>query len=126
MSGTVILYADEETDSIRRAVDETARRRALQEAYNAEHHITPVGITKSLEQIDAQTQVGDSRRRQAGEDAAALARDYAHLQVVERIAVLEEEMRKEAAELNFEAAASLRDLVAELKLQLAAGGEEQL
>ena len=126
VSGTVILYADEETDSIRRAVDETARRRALQEAYNAEHHITPVGITKSLEQIDAQTQVGDSRRRQAGEDAAALARDYAHLQVVERIAVLEEEMRKEAAELNFEAAASLRDLVAELKLQLAAGGEEQL
>ncbi len=127
VEGKVILYADRETAAIRGAVEETRRRRELQEAYNQEHGITPRGIQKSLEEIEAQTRVADSGRREEKESAVERARGFAHLPVEERIAALEEEMREEADALHFEAAASLRDLVAELRLQLAAlrGGGRQ-
>ena len=126
LSGRVILYADKETDSIRRAVEETNRRRRLQEAYNSEHGITPTSIIKSLAEIDATTQVADARRHEAAETAAERVAGYAHLDLIQRIAVIEEEMQREAAALNFEAAASLRDLAAELRLALVSGvGKEE-
>ncbi len=126
LSGRVILYADVETDSIRRAVEETTRRRSLQEAYNTKHGITPTSIHKSLAEIDGATQVADARRHEASETAAERVAGYAHLDLVARIAVIEEEMQREAAALNFEAAASLRDLAAELRLALVTGKGERL
>jgi len=126
LSGRVILYADEETDSIRRAVEETQRRRRRQEDYNRAHGITPTSITKSLAEIDAATQVANARRHAAAETAAERVAGYTQLDLGERIALIEEEMQKEAAALNFEAAASLRDLAAELRLALVAGREEVL
>ncbi len=125
LSGRVILYADTETESIRRAVEETNRRRRLQEAYNTKHGITPTSITKSLAEIDGATQVADARRHEAAETAAERVAGYAHLDLLQRIAVIEEEMQKEAAALNFEAAASLRDLAAELRIALVAGRREE-
>jgi excinuclease ABC subunit B len=126
LAGRVILYADVETDSIRRAVEETTRRRRLQETYNTKHGITPTSIHKSLAEIDGATQVADARRHEASETAAERVAGYAHLDLVERIGVIEEEMQREAAALNFEAAASLRDLAAELRLALVTGKGERL
>jgi excinuclease ABC subunit B len=126
LSGRVILYADVETDSIRRAVDETNRRRRLQAAYNTKHGITPTSIHKSPAEIDATTQVADARRHEGAETAAERVASYAHLDILQRIAVIEEEMQREAAALNFEAAASLRDLAAELRMALVLGKEERL
>ncbi len=122
--GTVILYADRETDAIRRAVEETGRRRQLQERYNAEHGITPTSISKSLEEIDAQTRVAESKGDDEKRSAVEKAKAFAHLSLEERIEELEIEMRREAEALHFEAAASLRDLANELKLQLAAARNE--
>ena len=122
--GKVILYADTETDAIRRAVEETARRRKLQERYNEEHGITPTSISKSLEEIDAQTRVAEGHRDDEKRSAVEKAKAFAHLSLEERIEELEIEMRREAEALNFEAAASLRDLASELKLQLALARKE--
>ena len=120
VEGKVILYADQKTGAIVSALEETRRRRKLQEDYNREHGITPRGIVKSLEEIAAQTFIADSRHREEKTSAAERGRAFVHLPLAERIAELESEMLAEAERLNFEAAASLRDLVAELRLQLAA------
>ena len=124
VDGRVLLYADAETEAIRSAVAETQRRRGIQEEYNRAHGITPRSIRKSLDEIESATRVADERREEAKEDALARARDFAHLPLAERIRELESEMRREAEALRFEAAASLRDLVAELRLQGAAAAAE--
>ena len=118
--GRVILYADVETDSIRRAVEETNRRRAppggLQQGarHHADEHPQEPGRDRRA------TQVADARRHEGARrpPSAWPLRAPGPLQ---RIAVLEEEMQREAAALNFEAAASLRDLAAELRIALVAG-----
>ena len=120
VEGRVILYADRETQAIRLSVAETIRRRSRQQAYNTEQGITPTSISKNLDQIDAQTQVGDSRRKEGERSAVERAKNFRHLSLADRIEEMEMEMRREAEALNFEAAASLRDMVAELRLQLAA------
>ncbi len=118
--GRVILYADRETDAIRKAVSETSRRRSVQEAYNRKHGITPTSILKSLADIEAQTRVGEKSGKQVEERSAAeRARGYASLGLEERIAELDREMLAEAEKLNFEAAASLRDIIAELRMRQA-------
>lgn len=104
-AGTVILYADRITDSMKAAVDETDRRRAIQLAYNREHGITPTTIRKTREEILRTTGIADMIR--AGEPGRA-----AEVQQVEEgltAAELERMMMEAASELKFEKAALLRD-----------------
>ncbi len=122
--GRVILYADKQTDSIKAAVEETSRRRKLQEAYNKEHGITPRGIRKSAEEVEASTLVGESKKKEGEAGAHRIASRFEHMELAERIAELDREMRAEADARRFEAAASLRDHIEELRLQLAADGRQ--
>lgn len=102
--GRVILYADSITESMRRAMDETARRRAKQMAYNAEHGIVPKTIQKKV----YDTLVISRREEEAPESLT-------EWQKKERIAVLTEQMQQAARELEFETAAKLRDAILALK-----------
>ena len=102
--GRVILYADTVTQSMRRAMDETARRRAKQLAYNAEHGIVPKTIQKK---------VYDTLLISRHEDAAP--EQLTEYQKRERIAILTEQMQQAARELEFETAAKLRDAILTLK-----------
>ncbi|GBD32889.1 UvrABC system protein B [bacterium HR33] len=112
-NGKAILYADRITGSMARALEEMSRRRAIQEAYNREHGITPVSIRKSVEQVKLVTRVADARFKRP---AAAVGAGKAGAKDLDAlIAELERQMREAAAELNFELAAELRDQIFELK-----------
>ncbi len=120
IEGRVIFYADKVTESMRRAIGETNRRRALQLKYNDKHGITPRGIVKSLEEVRLSTSVADVRRVDGADvvfDPGAASEDIA--------AALEAEMLREARALNFEKAASLRDRLEEVRLQLVLEAEER-
>jgi len=117
LNGTAILYADRVTDSMRRAIEETDRRREVQAAYNEEHGIEPRSIVKSVDQIRFSTSVADARRQ-----AAAVVREkaeaYEDLEPEELVRVLESEMREAAEALDFERAARLRDELFEVKASM--------
>ena len=125
VQGKVILYADKETDSMRAAMGETARRRAIQAAYNTEHQITPVSTRKGLESpldsLYVEDGAGRGRGRGKGrgkaqESATPLtAEDTAAL-----VVKLEKEMRQAARDLEFERAAELRDRIRQLRTRLIA------
>jgi len=110
--GRAILYADTVTGSMRRAMDETARRRARQVAYNAAHGITPVGIVKAVQDVMEGARSAEERGRRL--DGGALG-ELTPDQVVKRIKKLEVEMMKLARNLEFEAAARIRDEISELR-----------
>ncbi|MBI3982398.1 MAG: excinuclease ABC subunit UvrB [Gemmatimonadetes bacterium] len=110
--GRAVLYADRLTGSMQRALAEMERRRALQEAHNAAHGIKPVSIRKSVEQVRLVTRVADART-EPGERPPPIM--PAGLDREQMIAVLEQQMREAAAELDFELAAELRDQIFELK-----------
>ncbi len=118
INGKAILYADEITGSMRRAIDETERRRDKQIAFNAEHDITPQGIRKAVADIMEGARAGgpSSPRRYAkvAEDARAYA-DMTPEALARRIAELEKQMYRHAENLEFEAAARVRDEVRELR-----------
>ena len=112
--GHVIMYADNMTDSMRMAIDETMRRREIQMKYNEEHGITPQTIKKSVRDL-----ISISKKVAAEE--MKLEKDPESMSVAELeklIKKLEKQMKKAAAELNFEAAAELRDKLIELKKHL--------
>jgi excinuclease ABC subunit B len=114
VSGRVIFYADEVTDSMRRAIRETNRRRKMQLDYNERHGIIPRGIIKSLDEVRLSTSVADAK---ASHGADVI---YENDMPTEELArFLEEEMLKEAKALNFEKAASLRDRLDEVRMQMA-------
>ena len=102
--GRVIMYADKITKSIKTAVDETNRRRALQEKYNTLHGITPTSIIKSIGEALVLTQKEEETYQPAGD-------------VDHQIEILTQQMKQAADELEFEAAARLRDMIAKLKEQ---------
>src|SRR5687767_13998620 len=121
INGRAIFYADRMTGSMERAISETGRRREMQRAYNIEHGITPISVTKSTDQVRFITRVADAREaREAreGEQArrvAESARAYGAMNPAELIAQLEQEMKQAAAALDFETAARLRDQLFEIK-----------
>jgi excinuclease ABC subunit B len=114
--GRVIFYADQITDSMKRAIAEMNRRRERQHAYNVEHGITPRTIFKTVEEILKATSVADSigRGERAREAAVLLGDDSERL-----LAQLEGEMLEAARALEFERAASLRDRIDEVREALA-------
>jgi excinuclease ABC subunit B len=120
VDGAVVMYADEVTDSMRRAIGETNRRRARQLAYNEEHGIDPQTIRKKVSDILELIQSGDAP---AGDRRARELRRREPLDLTEPdlrrlIQSLEEEMHEAAAELRFEYAARLRDEVNDLRREL--------
>ncbi len=116
LSGKAILYADRVTDSMRRAIDETARRREVQAAHNRAHGIEPRSIVKSVREIRFSTAVADARERQPS--VFERGESYAELSAEELVETLERDMREAAAALDFEAAARLRDELFEIKAKL--------
>ena len=112
--GHVIMYGDTVTDSMRIAVDETNRRRTAQEAYNKEHNITPKTIQKSVRDLISISKEIASSSLRMEKDPESMSRK----ELEKLIASVEKQMRAAAAELNFEAAAELRDQMLELKKHL--------
>ena len=111
-NGRVIMYADKITDSMKYAIDETNRRRTIQEAYNKEHGITPKTIHKNIRDLIAITH--------AVEKEETTQTDFKQMTAQQRreaIEVMELEMRAAAKDLNFEKAAQLRDMILELRAQ---------
>jgi len=122
VEGTVLLYADRITESMRRTIAETERRRALQDAYNREHGITPETIRSAIHDIRASIYEQDYVTVPA---AAEEATPYlAPKEVRKAVAALRKEMREAAVKLEFERAAELRDRIHGLEVQeLALGGD---
>ena len=142
VNGHVIMYADRVTGSMQRAIDETDRRRAVQEAYNIEHHITPKSVTKDVKELIELTKIeedlvtdgkGLSPKKGKKKSAAAgmdhghetYAQDVATIKVAEitaeelynKIEELDRQMKAAAKQLEFEKAAKLRDQLGELRQQ---------
>ena len=113
--GHVIMYADTITDSMRRAIDETERRRALQQAYNEAHGITPQTIKKAVRDLISITKEIKPAETAFEKDPESMSRP----ELEKLIADVQKKMKKAAAELNFEAAAELRDQKVDLKKLLA-------
>ena len=112
--GHVIMYADTMTDSMKKAIDETNRRREIQEAYNREHGITPQTIHKKVRDLIAIS-------KEVTEDTVKLEKDPESMtddELEKLIAKVEKQMKRAAADLNFEAAAELRDQMVDLRKQL--------
>jgi excinuclease ABC subunit B len=126
VNGRAIFYADRITGSMQRAIDETARRREIQTAYNEEHGITPTSVSKSIDQVRLITRVADARmERDEGEKprrgrkvAEQEAPSYEMVEPETLVKMLEEQMREAATSLDFEAAARLRDQLFEVKARM--------
>ena len=142
VNGHVIMYADRVTGSMQRAMDETDRRRAVQEAYNIEHHITPKSVSKDVKELIELTKIeedmvtdgkglspkkGKKKSSAAGMDHGheTYAQDIATIKVAEitaeelynKIEELDRQMKAAAKQLEFEKAAKLRDQLGELRQQ---------
>lgn len=112
--GHVIMYADKITDSMRVAIDETARRRKVQQAYNEEHGITPTTIQKSVRELIAISKKVAAEEMDFKKDPESMSAK----ELEKLIADIQKKMQKAAAELNFEAAAEYRDQMVRLKNML--------
>ena len=125
LNGRAILYADNITGSMQRAIDESSRRRNTQLEFNTTHNITPIGVkTKVLDVMEGAYSAPGTRTRQRGRMIAEKTGAYGRLEFTDPTAMqkeigrLEEEMYDHARDLAFEAAAATRDRIAELKNQL--------
>ena len=127
VEGQVVMYADEMTNSMRRAISETHRRRKLQQEFNREHNIEPQTVRKAVTDIlsmlrpEEEAPLPGGRKRSKVRDAAKIADEIAELPSddLERlIHTLEEEMQEASAALRFEYAARVRDEIQELKREL--------
>ena len=118
--GKVIMYADKITDSMKRAIDETSRRRKKQADYNQEHNIEPVGIVKGVYDLTARLTAGaDKAVGKPGQDTTRSAASLPKKELERVIAELENQMKASARDLEFERAAVLRDQVYQLRTILA-------
>ena len=112
--GHVIMYADKITDSMRVAIDETERRRKIQQEYNEEHGITPTTIQKSVRDLIAISKKVAAEEMEFTKDPESMSRK----ELEKLIADIQKKMQKAATELNFEAAAEYRDKMISLKNML--------
>ncbi len=112
--GHVIMYADKITDSMRVAIEETERRRGVQQAYNEEHGITPQTIRKSVRELIAISKKVAADEMKYAKDPESMSK----AELEKTIADIQKKMQKAAAELNFEAAAEYRDKMITLKNML--------
>mgnify|MGYP004507759625 FL=1 len=112
--GHVIMYADVITDSMRGAMEETMRRRKLQQAYNEEHGITPQTIKKAVRDLISISKAVAKEEKELEKDPESMNRE----ELEKLIGEVQKQMKKAAAELNFEAAATLRDQMISLKKYL--------
>lgn len=112
--GHVIMYADNITDSMRIAIDETNRRRSIQEQYNKEHGITPKTIQKAVRDLISISKAVAKEEYRFKKDPESMSKK----ELEKLVAKLTKQMKSAAAELNFEAAAELRDKMTELKKML--------
>jgi excinuclease ABC subunit B len=121
VNGRVIMYANKITDSMRKTIDETIRRRILQTAYNKEHNIEPQTIYKSVEEIMSSTSIADVRKKDDKEDysftkvAEPVLKYMNAEQKQDLVDQLTDQMHQAAKDLEFEKAASLRDEITKLK-----------
>ena len=124
VEGRVVMYADHVTASMRTAIDETERRRGIQDDWNREHGIEAATITKAIRDIT------DHVRGEVAEDAepydAAFPADAPPDELLRMVRELEREMKAAAKNLEFEKAAALRDRIVELRRELAGSGEDEL
>ena len=125
VDGQVVMYADVVTDSMRRAISETQRRRGVQQAYNVEHGIDPQTIRKAVSDILAHLRPaaaapvpGGDRRSRVHDKVRADLAELPSDELARLIHTLEEEMREAAADLRFEYAARLRDEIGDLRREL--------
>lgn len=109
VDGRVIMYADKMTGSMERAINETNRRRKIQDEYNKQHNITPQSIIKGVRDIIEATKTAEEEKQYKTKDDVKDVNSY--------IIELEKEMRKAAENLEFEKAAHLRDQIRDLKIQ---------
>ena len=114
VEGHVIMYADVMTDSMKMAIEETMRRRSVQEEYNKEHHITPQTVKKAVRDLISISKSVAETEEKLEKDLESMSRK----ELEKLIKEVEKKMRKAAADLNFEAAAGLRDKMVELKKNL--------
>ncbi len=116
VEGTVLMYADKMTESMRQAIDETYRRRAIQIAYNQEHGIEPASIVKSIRDLTSRLRVAEDKAEYAanGMGEIGIPRD----EIMRLVKDLEVQMKLSAKNLEFEKAALLRDQVIELRRSL--------
>ncbi|MBR4026650.1 MAG: UvrB/UvrC motif-containing protein, partial [Lachnospiraceae bacterium] len=112
--GRVIMYADKMTDSMRVAIEETERRRSVQEAYNEAHGITPQTIRKSVRDLIAISKKVAKEELQFEKAPESMSKK----ELEKTIAEIQKKMQKAASELNFEAAAEYRDKMISLKNML--------
>jgi excinuclease ABC subunit B len=116
LAGEVLLYADEITGSIERAMRETDRRRLKQIEYNEKHGIQPRSIIKSIEEVMRATSVADAKETEkAGEEAESYGSDMDRLDAIDR---LRNEMKKAADALEFEKAARIRDMIRKIETEI--------
>ena len=111
------MYADNITDSMRRAMSETERRREIQQAYNVKHGITPRTIEKRVKELIETTKVAETPAAYKADRIGNMGRD----DMLELAANLEKEMRQASKLLEFERAAELRDMIVELRQKAGAG-----
>ena len=112
--GHVIMYADNMTDSMRDAIEETNRRRTIQQQYNEEHGITPQTIQKAVRDLISISKEIEQEQMRFDKDPESMSED----EIKKLVVKIEKQMRKAAADLDFETAAELRDKMVELKKQL--------
>lgn len=104
-NGHVIMYGDKITDSMQQAIEETARRRSIQEKYNLEHGITPKTISKEIREVISNIAGGDTKK----------SKKPTKKELAKTMEILEQEMREAAKNLDFERAMELRDILFEMK-----------
>ncbi len=113
-SGRVVMYAERITDSMRKAIDETNRRRAIQDNYNKEHGITPKTIIKKVRDVISISQKAEKGNYELDKDPESMNKK----ELMDLIKKVQKDMKSAATELDFESAAKLRDYMIELKKTL--------